>query len=357
MSFTLTILQHRLATMIGDKDGTYEDYYTDAINNAGRDLYDDIFRRVIDETLITGNALPNAHSDDWSQTTYPDHWNVSEVTAVEETTIIRGGAKSAKVTRADTDGYLYCSDAEWQGLLDLMGAQVSFKCWAQASTASQAYIEIYTKQADGTEQTETSDAHSGGGEWELLEIEDFTLNDDITDIQFRCKVITTNGDVYFDNARVTGKGLYQYLLPLDLQNGEVWQVWTQTSGYSDDACDDLKLGSNQYKEEFGWGTLSDGSYTYLKFPYTPSSKRKIKLVGLCPLEDDLSDGTNTMTIEAKYVPRLLTYAAYLLYGMVEGTPASDDVSRYERASIKWFQKSELLKSKKMSKPAGQIGWS
>jgi hypothetical protein len=355
MSITFLTLKERFQTLIGDSDGTYADKYEDAINNSARELYPALHKPLIDETLITGNSLPNAHFEDWSQTTYPDHWNVSEVTALEETTICRGGVSSAKVTRADSDGYLYCSQTEWIDLLDLMDTQVSFKCWALASTASQAYIEIYTKQADGTEQTETSDAHSGGGEWELLEIEDFELNDDLTDIQFRCKVITTNGSVYFDNARVTGKGLYQLLLPLDFQNGEVSQVWIQTSGYSDDACDDLKLGN--YAEEFGWKIRDDGAYRYLRFPYTPTSKRKIKLIGYCPLENDLSSSTDPMSINDKYTQRLLTYAAYLLYQMQEGEPSSDDISRYERASLKWLARSEALKNKRMPKPTGVIHWS
>lgn len=357
MSIALSALELRLQTMIGDEDAIYVDKYANAINNASRELYPDIFRRLVDETLITGSALPNAHSNDWLLTTYPDHWRVTGVTALEETTVIRGGTKSAKVTRATTDGSLYCSDAEWQGLLDLMGTQVSFKCWVWASTGSQAYIEITTKQADGTAQTETSSAHSGLSEWELLEIEDYTLNGDLTDIQFSRKVITTDGFAYFGSARVTGKGLYQYLLPLDFQNGELQQVWLQTSGYSDDICDDLELGGNQYAEEFGWSIITDGDYKYLRFPYTPTSNRKIKLIGYCPLEADLSSSTDTITLRDEQVNLLLHYAAHLLYEMQKGIVSSDMVEPYERGSAYHLAKAEMLRRKtKMSRPPASIRW-
>lgn len=359
MSVKFSALESRLEIAMGDETGdVYSSYREDAINNAGRELYPILYRKLLDETLITGNALPNGHFEDWSETTNADHWEVSGVTALEETTIIRGGVKSAKVTRAgDVDGYHYCSNTEWGDLLDLQDKTVSFKCWVLASSASQAYLEIYTKQADGTEQTETSSAHSGGGEYELLEIEDFSLNDDLTDIAFRCKVITTNGSAYFDNARVTGKDLYRLLLPLDVQNGELAQVYLQVSGHSDDMCDDLNLGGSYYTPVFGWKTLDDGDYTYLQFPTPPPSKRKIKLVGYCPLEDDLSSDNDTMTIGDKYVPLLIAYAAYLCHEYRRGIVASDQTELYDRECARWLAKTEMLKKRlRMSQPAGQISW-
>ena len=353
MTTLASTLTSRLQTLIGDTASVYADKYLDAINNAAREIYPVLFKRLLNETLITGNALPNSHFEDWSQTTYPDHWAVSSVTALEETTIIRGGAKSAKVTRAGTDGYLYCYDTSWQRLLDLMDITVSFKCWVLASTADQAYIEIY----DGTD-TETSTAHTGGGEWELLEIEDYDLPDDLTDIQFRLKVITSDGDAYFDNARVTGKNLYEYLLPLDFQNGTVSQVHLQSQGYSDDICDDLDLGANAYSELFGWKIIDDGTYKYLRTASKLTANRKLKLIGYCPLEDDLDADADTLSLEGGRLNLLLSYAAYLLYEMQRGVVSSDGIDRYDRECARWLGKVQMLKSRlRMRRPPSAINWS
>lgn len=337
-TFTLTVLMGKLGKTIGDEKGAYLNKCQDALNNAIEEVYPALHYNLDNTELITGNILPNSHFEDWedyvvSVTDYPDHYKISGgVTALADTTYIRGGTNSAKATRATTDGYMYISQAEWPRLLDLMGTTISFKCWTLASTASQAYIEIYTKQADGTAQTETSAAHSGGGEFELLEIEDFALNDDLTDIQFRFKVITTDGSVYFDTSRVTGKEVYEYLLPADFQHGEVLQVKLQSSGYSDDACDDLHPRFDTPITNFS--EITDGGYRYLKLPAL-TNERRIRLIGDCPLEN-LSSSAVTITLDDdRRVQLLLTYAAHLIYEMKMGVVASESVGRYQQLSAYW----------------------
>ena len=349
----LSVLKTKLQTAIADDKRIYWEHYADAINNAIREVYPNLHRPLDDVSLITGNILPNSHFEDWATTTYPDHYNVSTVTALEETTEIRGGASSAKVTRAGADGYMYISEVEWPRLLDLMDKTISFKCWVLASSASQAYIEINTEKADGTTtQIETSSAHSGAGEWELLEIEDFELNDDLTVIKFSFKVITADGDVCFDNARITGKTVYEYLLPQDLQDGHISQVYIQTSGYSDDICDDLHPSS--WEKVYGWGTVNDGSYKYLRLPAGYSNGRRIRLVGHCPLET-LSADTDTVSIDGEKPNLLIAYAAHLLFEMEMGIPSATDVSRYERLSAYWLNKYyRMLPQLKMATPSGTM---
>jgi hypothetical protein len=331
---------------------------TRAINNAARELYPTyLFRRVTDETLITGNALPNAHFEDWTATTHPDFWTASVSTVGEENTIIRGGTSSAKLSVAA--GSLYCSNAEYPQLLDLMGTTIDFKCWVYASAASECRLGIYTKQADGTEQnTQYSSYHSGGSEWELLEIESYALNDDLTDIKFSLYNATT-GTCYFDNARVTGKDFYAYLLPKTFQTGHITQVWEQVTGYSDDICDDVKSGHNDFAEVFGWNTpTGDDGYKYLRLPYILSSERKLRLVGEAPLEDTLSSDTDTMTIEGERVNLLLAYAAYLVYEMQRGIASGQSKDFYNQEIAYWGGKTERLKrTLKMTRPNGQIRWS
>lgn len=323
-----------------------------AINSAARAIKQNAFRVIEwDDTLVGGSHLPNAHFEDWSQTTYPDYWQVSSVTALENTTYIRGGTKSIAVTRAGTDGYAYCSEAEWGRLINLQDETVDYKCWVRASTADQAYIEIYTKQADGTEQTLTSSAHSGGGEWELLELEDQVLNDHLTDIQCRLKVITADGTVYFDAARVTGAWVYEYLLPLHFQGGHLGWVYRQLSGQSDDICDDVFTSRSQVEAVYGWNTFEQNGVEFLRLPFATYLERKLILSGYAPLESNLSADTDTMTINDPYTDLLISYAAYLLFEMEAGLPSAKDRDFLRAESVYWLGKSEYLnKSLRMAKP-------
>jgi hypothetical protein len=330
------------------------DHMTRAINLAARDIYPALFRRLRDRTLVCGSMLPNSHFEDWAVSTYPDFWRVSNVTATKETTSIWGGAASAAVVRSGTDGYMYVSEAEYPRLLDLMGEEISFYCMVKASTASQAYIEIYTKQADGTTQTETSDAHSGNGEFELLKIEDFTLNDDLTDIQFRCKVINSDGTAYFDAAWTSGGAVRELLLPTDFANGVLLQVNRQVSGHSDEIANDIGWGS-RYAEVFGWKIKEDDN-KYLVMPWIVEECR-LELIGYAPLEDDLSSDTDTMTIDDPHTNLLIAQACLNLYRILRGFPSSDATSRYDEEIAYWTAKvAERKRRLRMHKPAGQISW-
>ncbi len=352
MSITLTTLQHRLATMIGDKDGLYEDYYTDAINNAARDLYPALFKPLIDETLITGNILPPFI---WSSSSTLNVYTEPTGTLAKTTTdgYVRNGLSSAKITASGANDAFVLDSNAYPRILDQMGNQITLKCWVLSEVADDAFLDIITTDSDGDDTTESSTTTCTAGVFTLLAIEDYDVPDDIVRFRAKFRVHTDTKYAYFDPPRAIGRTVYDYMLPTDFQEGVVSQVWLQTAGYSDDACDDLHP---RYAEEFGWKIIDDGTHKYLRLPYAPTTERRIKLVGYCPLESTLDEGTDTMTIPDRYTPRLLTYAAYLLYSMVEGTPSSNDVSRYERASLKWLQKSELLKNKRMSKPVGQIHW-
>jgi len=350
MTTTLLTLREKLRNAIGDEALDFTGHATDAINNASREIYPNLYKPIDDKTLITGNILPNGHFRDWSQTTYPDHYSLSNVTAVASTTAgtYRGGTKSAKVTASAGNGYLYISSNSYPRLLDLMGKTVTFKCWAYPEVANDATIEIYTVQADGSAQTLTSTTSCPAGKFTLLELEDQELNDDLTEVQIRFKITTNAKYVYFDDARVTGRNVYEYLLPVDLQNGDVREVWMQGTGYSDDICDDLQPRFSDLI--YGWDVFSDGTYKYLRLPFLYSSEKRIRLLGICPLEE-VDDDTDTITLDGEKVNLLITYAAYLLYEMEIGTPSSEDVSRYERQAGRWWAKYKRLQSHmRMTRP-------
>jgi len=149
--------------------------------------------------------VPNDHYEVWSQAAYPDYWRVSGVTAAKETGAanIHNGAASAKVTRADVDGYLYISTSlgttvlpldVYNALWALRGQKVIFSRWVKTSIASQARLMIY---CGSTSRTRYSKYHSGGGAFEYLEVE-FDIPWDASEIGFRCLVETSDGAVYFD---------------------------------------------------------------------------------------------------------------------------------------------------------------
>jgi hypothetical protein len=365
MTITLDTLKTRLSRLIGDDHLTLAHRYIHAINNASRDLYTlaPLFKRLLDDTLITGNILPNSHFEDWAATTAPDWYAVQDanITALQNTTAGNqwGGTKSMRVlTGASGAGkYIYITSDTYPPLLDLMGKTVSAYVWAKPEDADEAYIEIYSLQADGTAQTLTSTTTNPAGEFTLLKLEDQALNDDLVEVQVRFKLANNSKYVFFDNARVMGGNVHDYMLPDDFQNGVVSQVWLQSSSHSDYACDDLHP---RYTEEFGWNTFTDtNGYKYLRFPYTPTSGRKVRLIGYCPLEDDLDDDDDTISLDnPMHINILLNYAAHLIYEMESGVVSGQSVERYQYESTKWLNKAMYLINQggAMTEPQGQIHW-
>lgn len=312
-----------------------------SLNNASREIYPNLYRAIENHDLITGNILPNSHFQDWASSSYPDFYTTVLAAAVANTTItyIRGGAKSVKVTPTAANGYLVISASSYPQLLDLMGRTVSFKAWAYPEVANDATLVIYTLKADGTAQTLTSTTACPAGKWTLLKLEDQVLNDDLVSIQFRFNVITNAKYVYFDNARVTGRNLYEYLLPTDFQNGAVTQAFVQDEGYSDNYCDDLEPRS--WSKVLGFKVISDGTYKYLQLPWLYESSRQIRLLGIAPLEE-LSSQTDTISLDGEKVRLLIAYAAMDLFERLEGVPASEDVGRFLSNSTKWKRKYYFL---------------
>lgn len=357
MTTALSTLHDRLRKLIGDDNSALAHRYTNAINNASRELYSDLFKPLVDETLITGNILPPFI---WTSSSALALYTTSNITLTKTTTggLFRNGTSSAKALAGAADGYITLTSDSYPRLLDLMDLTVDYKCWAYPyDTDDDSFLTIYTVQADGTAQTLNSTTASYSGKFNLLELEDQELNDDLADIEFRMRVHTDAKYTYFDPPRVIGASVVDYMLPQDFQDGVVSQVWLQTSGYSDDACDDLHP---KYSEEFGWTTFTgtDG-YKYLHFPYAPTSERKIKLVGYCPLEDDLDEDTDTISLDnPRHINILLNYAAHLVYEMEAGVVSGQSVDRYTFESNKWLNKAMYLINQggAMTKPAGQISW-
>jgi len=143
------------------------------------------------------------------------------------------------------------------------------------------------------------------------------------------------------------------LLPKDLQDGTLRQVWMQSSSYSDDPCDDLN--PNFDNRLFDWRIADDGTYRYLVCYDTLISKYLLRLVGYCPLET-LTTDTDTISLDGERINLLIAYAKYKLYQAVESVPASQDVRRIQSASERAYgEYLRLLPRQRMVKPSVIIG--
>jgi len=333
-----------------------------AIIEAIKEVYPNLFLPLDDRTLITGNILPNSHFEDWASSSYPDFYSVTSATAAQTTTagLYRGqrGTSSALVTASAADGYMSITSKDYPRLLDLMDKDIDFKCWAYPSVADDAFLTIYTIQADGTEQTLNSTTTCPASKWTLLELEDQDINDDIVEIQLRFRVHTKDATCYFDAARVTGRDIREYLLPDDFYNGSLLKVYIQTSGYSDDACDDIL--PRYWERVFGYDIIDDGTYKYLYLPYLYGAERQIRLIGNKPLED-LTGTTEaaalalTISLDGQRLNILTEYAAYYLLTIESAEVSSEDRSHTEQQAAKHYYKYQTLKATHgMPRPSGTM---
>ena len=320
MTTTLLSLRSKLQTAIGDENQVYADNYSDAITNAIKQIYPDLFRYLDNRDLVTGNILPPFN---WSTTALLDIYTEGAGTTLKNTDgdYIWRGLSSLKATASGADDYWYISSNDYPRLLDLMDKTIDFKCWVYPEVTDDAFLTIYTVKADGTAQTLNSTTSCPAGKHTLLELEDQSINDDIVEIQFRLRVHSTTKYVYFDQPRVTGRDIHEYLLPTDAKKGVISRVYIQPSGYSDDICDDLHPKFPDSSEVFNSKVFSDGTYKYLYLP-TSTSKRQIKLEGYHPLET-LSVDTDTITPDGKEIELLIDYAAHLMFEMECGSIAGD----------------------------------
>lgn len=318
-----------------------------AIKRAIEQIYPLLFKELDDRTLISGSILPNGHFDyNGSSTTTPTFCATSNVTPVLTTTagLFRGGKQSIKLTATAGNGYLYFDSNTYPRLLDLMGNSVTFRCWAYPEVANDAFLTIYTLQADGTAQTLTSVTACPAGQWTLLELEDQALNADLVRIQFRFLVSTNAKYVYFDDAMVTGKTIIEYMLPEDLQtDAHVSQVRVQNTGYYEPGCYDLDMSSYGAREEFRIieESVNGTRYKFLQLKNQPLDSYRMWLKGYRKLEIPTTD-SGTISLDGARLNLIVAYAAHLLYEMEKGVVSAQDRSLFESESRYWLNKYRIL---------------
>ena len=308
-----------------------------ALNKALQQLRGTLYKSILNEDLITGNALPNGGFQDWAAASVPDLMALvgAGASAAKETTIRRYGASSLKLTRAGADCYVHCSDTQWKPLLDLGGTDVDFEAWALYSTASHARLSIYV---DGTSLA-TSSYHTGGGGWELLRIQNAAITAAPKTISARFEVNNTDAAAYFDHARIINPKVSDYVLPSEFVDGEIRDVAIQVSSSpmtgDERPCDDLgwpfpAQGWPFYKVRYH----NDLGIWLLTLTTTPAAGYKMRLEGKNAVTK-LSADTDTVPLSETQLNLLYPYAAYLLFKAIgDSAKAKEKLTEYEELDAK-----------------------
>jgi len=250
------------------------------INDAIRNSYPYLAKEVHDTELIGNNVLVNSSFEKWTATTNPDYWTKSTATVSEETTIKLFGASSMKLGTAA--GSCYLSSDDWPVLRQFEDSTVSWYCWVNTAAASNARIGVYYILQDGTTtDTEYSDYHTGGGEFELLSLEDFAIPDELAEIRFICATATTDA-AYFDNAHCMGS-VVDYLLPDTLDS--------VIAVYQCNDCDEFVIDDWL---RLDWELVDKAGTKYIRI-YDASAEKRLELVGYAPYTA-LSASTSTVDL-------------------------------------------------------------
>ena len=197
-------------------------------------------------------------------------------------------------------GYLYLSNSNYAELRNLENSTKTFSCWVKTAAASNARICLYTKAQGGTELTTYSDYHTGGGEWELLEIENYVVPDDLGTIEARCYIATTTA-AYFD-LPVIDAGWYEMPLPDTIES--VLYV------YEGNDCDEVGVDS-LVPQDFITEVKSGVKYIRLLPSNSgPSSHNHLEIIG---------KGTFTaLSAEAGTAFLEPTWVKVIIYGAAAG---------------------------------------
>lgn len=140
------------------------------------------------------NLLDWSSMEDWvdGASAAPTGHTLSGASAAvaRESTIVKIGTYSAKVTRSGADASLYYDHPDYA---DYQGRKVTFGCWVYATVADRARLSVN----DGVGSTESS-YHTGATGWEYLTV---THNMDVAATQMRVEMQVNTGDTtaYFDS--------------------------------------------------------------------------------------------------------------------------------------------------------------
>ena len=145
----------------------------------------------VDIKISSENLLKWSDMEDWSNGTSvaPTEHTLSTGSIARESTIIKSGTYSAKVTRTGADVSLYHDIPDYT---DYQNRKMTFGCWVYATVASRGRIAL----SDGVGSTNSS-YHTGGSGWEFIEVT-HDVSATATRVRIECHVNTGATAVYFD---------------------------------------------------------------------------------------------------------------------------------------------------------------
>ncbi len=319
-----------------------------AINDAIRELSDYLFVYVDDRSLVTNNILWDGHMEDWTSDTALRFWAVESVGTLAQTTtagLVRGplGTTSALFTGDTDSGFFHQTSDINPRLLDLARQTVKAYGWAYPEIENDAALVIHTVQNDtaGTVQNLTSETTAAAGQWTLLRLESQVLNDNLVDCDLRLTNATDTATCYWDNVRLIGPAIHEYLLPERFQDGEVRQVYIQSLNHSEFPADDIMPPG--WEAVYGWEIFNDGTYQFIRLPKFYPDNRQIRLVGTSPLTE-LSSFSGTTEVDGKYLNLLVAYSCFCLFRNELGVASSKDTKRLEDRRDYWWAISQGYKN-------------
>ena len=185
--------------------------YRDALQEAIRTTYPDLYLPIIDQSLRIDNLLSNWHMETFTSSNVPDNWTeVGSPTTTEENTRVFQGTSSIKsVSGAINQGYLQNLFTSVE-VRDAAGR--SIRCWAHGWADGAVGMKVRLSFDEGSTFTD-SVTHSGSSEWERLEV--------ITTIPETATSVTaylwnsTSGTptVYWDDSHAAVGTLTRYTMP------------------------------------------------------------------------------------------------------------------------------------------------
>lgn len=180
-----------------------------------------------DGTVNPTNLLANGNFESWSAGTSaaPDGWTTTgaDIEVAKETTIIKVGSSSVKITRNGTDCLIYQSIIGDYGLAYWKGRTITAGCWVYATVADRARLRF----SSGGEIYGYSSYHTGNSTWQFLTVTT-TISATASAANLHLLVDTGDTSAYFDGAMlVEGSSAFAFS-PKPAEEG----VWADYSAVS-----------------------------------------------------------------------------------------------------------------------------
>ena len=212
-TITVTVV-FTAATAVGD---TYEVLpfhpldMNDAIQEAIRLVYPDLYLPIRDESLKVDNLLSNWDFESFTVSNVPDSWTeVGNPTTTEETTRVFQGTSSLKAAPIAIDsGY---SQALFTGVnvQDIAGKSIELSCrgWSDGATGMKMRLSF-----DGASTYTDSLNHSGSSEWEKLLVQTTVPSTATSATAYLWNGTSGTTTVYWDDADCRVEGITRYTIP------------------------------------------------------------------------------------------------------------------------------------------------